>query len=78
MSNIEINWCDRVTQLREIEFARVSGEMVEEARFGADMVRYARASNADLSAAIQYAERQCAKSRGKRSRYALAARARPY
>ena len=74
----DIDWCARVTQLREIEFARVSGDMLEEARFGSDMARYTKVSASDLAAAIQYAERQCAKSQGKRSRYALAARARPY
>jgi len=74
----EIDWCARASQLREIEFARVSGDMIEEARFDSDMTRFVKASAAELKSAIQYADRQCAKSQGKRSRFALAARARPY
>lgn len=74
----KIDWCARLEQLREIEFARVSGEMVEESRFGSDMVRFATGSASELSAAIRYAERMCAKANGQRSRFALSARARPY
>lgn len=73
-----VDWCVRAAKLREIEFARLSGEMVTESRFGADMVRFAESSSADLQRAIEYADRQCAKMIGKRSRFALAARARPY
>lgn len=73
-----IDWCARAATLREIEFARLSGESVEETRFGEDMVRFAKVSSSELAAAIQYAERMCAKSQGKRTRFAMSARARPY
>lgn len=73
-----VDWCARVEKLREIEFARVSGDMVEETRFGPDMVRFVTGTAAELANAIQYAERMCAKAKGQRTRFALAARARPY
>lgn len=73
-----IDWCARAATLREIEFARLSGESVEETRFGEDMVRFAKVSADELAKAIQYAERMCAQSQGKRTRYAMSARARPY
>lgn len=74
----DVDWCARAAALREIEFARVSGEQVSETRFGQDMVRFVSSSAEELAAAIRYADDQCAKASGKRSRYALKAQARPY
>ncbi|MGQ3671794.1 hypothetical protein ACT6QG_05295 [Xanthobacter sp. TB0136] len=74
----DVDWCQRAKDLREIEFARVSGQQVAESRFGQDMVKFVSANAEDLAAAIRYAEDQCAKASGKRSRFAMAARARPY
>lgn len=74
----EIDWCARVSQLREIEFARVSGGQVSETRFGPDMVRFLEVSDAELQRAIRYAETQCRTANGKRSRYAMAARSRAW
>jgi hypothetical protein len=73
-----INWCERAEKLREIEFARLTGESVEETRFGEDMVRFTKVTAAELATAIQYAERMCAQSQGKRTRFAMSARARPH
>lgn len=74
----EIDWCARAAQLREIEMAMLAGEMVEEARFGADMTRWTKASLTDVQAALRIAERRCDRLSGKRTRYAISGRARPY
>lgn len=74
----DVDWCARAAALREIEFARVSGEQVSETRFGQDLVRFVSSSAGDLAAAIRYAEAMCAKASGNPGRYALKSRARPY
>ncbi|MBB3937925.1 hypothetical protein [Aureimonas phyllosphaerae] len=77
----DVDWCARAAKLRRVEEAILSGEMVTEARFGADMTRFASASLADVTAALNEALRRCAESRGekpRRTRYAIPARARPY
>jgi len=73
-----INWCERAEKLREIEFARLTGEGIEETRFGEDFVRFTKVSADELAAAIRYAERMCAQTQGRRTRFAMSARARPY
>lgn len=84
MSNIDplaIDWCARAAKLREIETAILAGEMVTEARFGADMTRFATASLADVSRALAEALKNCAVARGQRparTRYAMRGVMRPY
>lgn len=79
---LSIDWCARAAKLREVEAALLTGEMVTEARFGADMTRYANASLAEVTKALNEALRNCAISRGERparSRYAISGRmTRPY
>ena len=77
---VDIDWCARLTKLRAVEEAILTGEMVTEARFGADMVVYANAKLVDVQRAIETAERNCAlQTPGRRRRrYALPGRARPY
>ncbi|KTQ95017.1 hypothetical protein NS226_13885 [Aureimonas ureilytica] len=78
----EVDWCARALALREVEMALLKGEMVTEARFGSDMTRFADTANlADVRKAIAEADRNCSISRGgtpTRTRYAMAATARPY
>jgi len=76
-----IDWCDRAAKLVQVEMALLTGEMITEARFGADMSRFGTASLEQVKRAKEEAIRNCQISRGerpKRTRYALAARARPY
>lgn len=78
----DIDWCARAAKLREVELALLTGEMVEEARFGSDMTRFAKAASlTDVKKALDEAMKNCTISRGERparTRYAMAARARPY
>lgn len=74
----EIDWCARAEKLREIEMAMLSGDMVTAARFGTDSTEWAKASLKDVQAALQIAERRCERLSGKRTRYAISGRARPY
>jgi hypothetical protein len=77
-----INWCDRAAKLREVETAMLVGEMVTEARFGADMTKFATGSLSEVTRALNEALKNCAISRGerpKRSRFAIRGRmTRPY
>ncbi len=77
-----IDWCARALALRGVEMALLKGEMVTEARFGSDMTRFADTANLpDVRKAIAEADRNCAISRGEtpaRTRFAMAATARPY
>ena len=77
-----VDWCARAARLREVESALLAGEMVTEARFGADQIRYANASLSDVQSALNHAIKQCQISRGekpKRTRYAVRGRmTRPY
>jgi len=74
----EIDWCVRAEKLREIEMAMLSGEMVTEARFGTDATVWAKASIENVQAALRIAERRCERLSGRRTRYAISGRARPY
>ncbi|WP_108459186.1 hypothetical protein [Devosia naphthalenivorans] len=79
---LTIDWCARAVLLRKVEEALLTGEMVTEARFGADMTRFANASLADVTKALNEAMRNCQISRGekpRRTRYAMRGRmTRPY
>lgn len=79
---LTVDWCARAVKLRKVEEALLSGEMVTEARFGADMARYATAKLSEVQSALNYAIKQCQISRGekpKRTRYAMRGRmSRPY
>lgn len=75
----DIDWCARAAKLRKVEEALLTGEMVTEARFGADMTRFANASLSDVTKALNEALRQCAISRGEtpaRTRFAMGVSAR--
>lgn len=78
---VAVDWCARAAQLRLVEMALLSGEMVTEARFGPDMTRFANASLGDVTKALNEALRLCAISRGERparTRYAISGSFRPY
>ncbi|WP_173087687.1 hypothetical protein [Devosia sp. 1635] len=79
---LAVDWCARAAKLRKVEEAILAGEMVTEARFGADMMRYANAKLSDVQSALNAAMKQCQISRGekpKRTRYAVRGRmTRPY
>lgn len=75
------NWCDRAAKLRKVEEALLSGEMLTEARFGQDMMRYANVSLSDVQRALNEAVRNCQIARGekpKARRHAISGRFRPY
>lgn len=78
----DVDWCARAAKLRKVEEALLTGEMISEARFGADMTRWAETAKLeDVKRALDEAIRNCAISRGERPgrrRYALKARSRPY
>jgi len=76
-----VDWCARAAKLREVELALLTGEMVTEARFGTDMMRYANASIAQIKTALDEAIRNCQISRGetpRRLRFAARGIMRPY
>jgi hypothetical protein len=78
---LAIDWCGRAAQLRQVETAILTGEMVTEARFGADMTKFANASLADVKRSLDEALKNCAISQGerpRRTRYAMRGRMRPY
>lgn len=78
---LDIDWCARAGKLRQVEMAILSGEMVTEARFGTDMMRYANASISEVKSALDEAIRNCQISRGEtppRLRYAVRGIMRPY
>ncbi|WP_172123209.1 hypothetical protein [Devosia sp. 919] len=71
---LAVDWCARAAKLRKVEEAILTGEMILEARFGADMMRYANASLSDVQNALNNAIQQCRLSRGekpKRRRFAM-------
>ncbi|MBP1852128.1 hypothetical protein [Rhizobium halophytocola] len=61
---LDIDWCARAVKLSQVEMALISGEMVTEARFGSDMMRYANASLQDVQWALREAKAQCMLARG--------------
>lgn len=76
-----VDWCGRAAKLRQVELALLTGEMVTEARFGTDMMRYANASIAQIKTALDEAIRNCQISRGEtpaRLRFAARGIMRPY
>ena len=78
---LAIYWCSRALKLQQVELALISGEMVTEARFGSDMMRYANASLADVQRALADAKNKCMISRGlkpARTRFAKRGVMRPY
>ncbi|HEV7293089.1 MAG TPA: hypothetical protein VGN79_12290 [Devosia sp.] len=79
---LAIDWCARAANLRKVEEALLMGEMITEARFGADMARYSNASLDQVQRALSEAIRNCQISRGgkpRRTRYAIRGRMlRPY
>ena len=79
--DLVVDWCARAVLLRKVEEALLTGEMITEARFGEDMMRYANAKLDDVKRALEEAIRNCQISRGempKRTRYAISGRMRPY
>ncbi|GHA13430.1 hypothetical protein GCM10007989_05040 [Devosia pacifica] len=78
---LAVDWCGRAATLRKVEEALLTGELVTEARFGADMARYATASLGEVQRALNEAIRNCQIARGEtpaRARYAIRGRMRPY
>lgn len=78
---LAIDWCARAVKLRKVEEALLTGEMITEARFGLDMMRYATASLDEVRRALDEAIRQCQIARGeapRRTRFAKSGRMRPY
>lgn len=78
---LAVDWCLRAAKLREVEMAFLAGEMLTEARFGADLSRYANASLGEVRRALDEAIRNCQISRGEkptRRRFAVRGIMRPY
>lgn len=76
-----VDWCARAAQLREVETAILSGDIVTEARFGQDMTRFASTGLTSVTAALDEAMRNCLIERGeapRRTRFAIKGRMRPY
>lgn len=62
--------CAVLTELRKAQLAIATGESVAMTRFGQDEVRFTAASSARLDKLITTYEALCAKSQGRRSRFA--------
>lgn len=65
---MSVDHCAEATRLRGILTAIVSGDSVQQARFGEDEIRYFKGDIAELKSLIAYHEGKCA---GKRTRYAI-------
>lgn len=72
--------CERLRRLRQVREEIITGKAVSEVAFGEDRVRYTRADLTLLDREIAAAEdaAACAAPGGRRRRYALGARFRPY
>ena len=70
-----IDHCAEATRLRALLTAVVSGDGVQQARFGEDEIRYFAADKDELRNLIAYHEGICA---GKRRRFATRGKFRPY
>jgi len=76
----EKDWCQEAIDLRQLRRDIATGQAVSEARFGEDLVKYAKADPAGLDRLIAEADRKCDETSGKvaRRRYAIGVRHRPY
>lgn len=76
----EKDWCQEAIDLRQLRRDLATGQAVSEARFGEDMVKYAKADPEALNRLIDEADRKCdgASGRKTRRRYAIGVRHRPY
>lgn len=72
---MSVDHCAEALRLRGLLTAIVSGDSVQVARFGEDEIRYYSADTAELRRLIAYHEALCA---GKRQRFAIRGRFRPY
>ena len=72
---MSIDHCAEAERLRGIMTAIVTGDSVQVARFGEDEIRYHKADTAALQRLIDHHEARCI---GKRRRYAIRGRFRPY
>lgn len=70
-----IDHCAEATRLRALFTAIVSGDGVQQARFGEDEIRYFSADKDELKKLIAEHDAKCA---GKRRRFAVRGRFRPY
>lgn len=80
MSNV-IDPCAEAARLRQKLSDIATGEAVAASRFGPDETRFNKADTTELKKLIEHYDRQCAIANGetpKRSRYAMAPRARRY
>lgn len=78
---LKVDWCARAAKLRKVEEALLTGEMMTEARFGEDMMRYSTASLEKVQSALNEAIRNCQIARGEKPkirRHAMRGRFRPY
>ena len=78
---LAVDWCAYAVKLQKVEMALLTGEMVTEARFGTDMMRYADASLKEVQQALEKAMTNCRISRGetpRRLRFPARGIMRPY
>lgn len=71
----EIDHCAEADRLRALLTAIVSGDGVQSARFGEDEIKYYKADTAALQGLINYHTEKCT---GRRRRFAIRGRFRPY
>lgn len=67
--------CAEAVRLQSLLTAIVSGDGIQQARFGEDEVSYFKADTAELKQMIAYHQGLCA---GKRRRFAVRGKFRPY
>lgn len=70
-----VDSCAEAVRLRALYTSIISGDGVQQARFGEDEVRYYEADTDKLEKLIAYHEGVCA---GKRRRFAVRGKFRPY
>lgn len=75
-----IDHCAEAARLRTKLTQIAEGSSVASARFGEDETKFSKANTDELRRILAYHEAECAKLQGgvKRSRYAVAARNRPF
>ncbi len=74
--------CAKAIRLRQIREDSATGQIITEARFGEDFMKYGKLDAGALDKLIEEADAACAASRGEtkpiRKRYAMGVRIRPW
>lgn len=76
----EKDWCQEAIDLRQLRRDLATGQAASEARFGEDLVKFAKSDPQALDRLIAEADRKCDETSGRktRRRYAIGVRHRPY